>query len=164
MFRKIRLQSIVNTNSATSKVMNSAGDEDILWTVTRTRNTDKHILRNSCQLQCRTSIFALAYLFPQLLIRRIRGRYLWGEIFNEVNFPIYKENKDITLNTISSHISENIDMKPSRGDRPGSNLGPEGCDKLPGVTSCQLWPVARYVLLQGCYWLEGSEQLPDCDQ
>ena len=54
------------------------------------------------------------------------------------NLPMYKENKDATLNTISFHTVGDIDMKPSRGDRPRSNLGPEGCDQLPGVTSCQL--------------------------
>ena len=52
--------------------------------------------------------------------------------------PIYKENKVITLNTISSHTVGDIDVKPSRGDRPRSNLGCKGCDQLPGVTSCQL--------------------------
>ena len=58
--------------------------------------------------------------------------------FYEVCLPTNKENKLITLCPISSHIFGDIDTKPSRGDRPRSNLGGEGCDQLPGVTSCQL--------------------------
>ena len=53
-------------------------------------------------------------------------------------YPTNNKSNLITLPAISSHIFGDIDMKPSQGDRPRSNLGGEGCDQLPGVTSCQM--------------------------
>ena len=57
---------------------------------------------------------------------------------NVDNFPTNNKDKVITLSPISSHIFGDIEVKPSRVDKPRSNLGGEGCDQLPGVTSCQL--------------------------
>ena len=71
----------------------------------------------------------------------LNGKVKWspGHVLNLVIFyPTNKENKGIILCPISSHIFGDIDTKPSRGDRPWPNLGPEICEKLPGVTSCQL--------------------------
>ena len=56
---------------------------------------------------------------------------------SNIRLPTNNKNKVIILFPISSHTFGDIDMKPSRGDMPRSNLGGEGCDQLPTVTSCQ---------------------------
>ena len=77
-----------------------------------------------------------SFVLPFPSTRRARRPFYKGNFIRVANtisgkthstYPTNNKDKVITLGAISSHTFGDIEVKPSRGDGPRSNLGGEGC-------------------------------------